>query len=326
MEPKFSIIIPVYNVEKYLKKCLDSIVKQTVQNREIILVDDGSIDSSGYICDEFAKKEENVKVFHQKNQGLSAARNTGVREASGEYLIFIDSDDCWIHSRVLEYIQYAIEKKPDIVVWSYTKVVDQDVERFLSERASSVTPDITYWSDAPLEKLMNKRLYIASAWDKAVRRDIFMNNNLWFEEGVTSEDVEWAARLAVLIRSSAVIYDEIYMYRQRAGSITKTITRKNLDDLQGHIGKCIQIGNRIQDDRILKSYWRYVAEQYANLLIVAAIVSSQKSLEDIETIKGMGWLLPFGQSVRCRIIYYCKRILGLKNVIRLLKICLKVKG
>ena len=98
---KISVVVPVYNVEKYLRKCIDSIINQTYKNLEIILVDDGSPDKCGEICDEYAKKDNRVKVIHKKNAGVSSARNDGIDNATGEYIIFVDSDD-WLEDNAIE--------------------------------------------------------------------------------------------------------------------------------------------------------------------------------------------------------------------------------
>ena len=117
-----SVIVPVYNVEKYLRQCLDSIVAQTYRDLEIILVDDGSIDASGAICDEYAVRDSRIKVVHQPNRGLSSARNTGLDLVSGEYTFFIDSDD-WIHEKALERLLLAQAKtNADLVLCNYQRV------------------------------------------------------------------------------------------------------------------------------------------------------------------------------------------------------------
>lgn len=119
MSEKISIIVPVYNVEKYLKRCIQSLQAQTYQNKEIILVDDGSIDQSGIICDYYAKKDEQIKVIHKQNGGLSDARNMGINVASGTYIVFVDSDD-WIESDILEKAYQTLkENESDMIIWGY---------------------------------------------------------------------------------------------------------------------------------------------------------------------------------------------------------------
>ena len=113
--PVVSVIIPVYNVEKYLEECIDSVLAQTYQNIEIILVDDGSTDSSGLICDRYAEKNTNISVIHQKNSGLSAARNSGLNKANGDYIYFLDSDDYISADAIEKLFSIAENDKSDIV-------------------------------------------------------------------------------------------------------------------------------------------------------------------------------------------------------------------
>ena len=122
MNPLVTIIIPVYNVEKYLPKCLDSIINQTYNHLEIIIVDDGSKDSSGLICDEYALKDQRIKVLHKKNGGLSSARNAGLDIAKGDYIMFVDSDD-YVESHYCEVpLKHALEKNVRIVSFGYNKI------------------------------------------------------------------------------------------------------------------------------------------------------------------------------------------------------------
>ena len=128
---KVSVILPIYNVEKYLKNCIESLTNQTYENLEIILVDDGSTDNSGKICDEIAKSDERVMVIHKQNGGLAAARNTGYLETTGKYLMYVDSDDI-VKKDVVENCVEAIEKEnSDVVIFGYEKV-----DETLSKRAN----------------------------------------------------------------------------------------------------------------------------------------------------------------------------------------------
>lgn len=121
MTPLISVIIPVYNVEQYLRRCLDSVVAQTYQNLEIICVDDGSVDHSGKICDQYAARDARIKVIHQENQGLSAARNRGLDAAEGEYIAFVDSDDYILEDMYKKMLDKLLDYNVDLCVcqWQY---------------------------------------------------------------------------------------------------------------------------------------------------------------------------------------------------------------
>ncbi|MGN1326481.1 MAG: glycosyltransferase family 2 protein, partial [Clostridia bacterium] len=123
--PKITVIMPVYNVEKYLEEAIDSVIYQTYQNLEIILIDDGSTDNSGNICDEYAKKDSHIKVIHQENKGLSGARNTGLDIATGEYIMFIDSDDIFPKDACEKMLKFMEEKDADYIVGNYTNMSEE---------------------------------------------------------------------------------------------------------------------------------------------------------------------------------------------------------
>ena len=139
MEPILSVVIPIYNVEDYLERCIDSVLNQNVDEIEIILVDDGSPDKCPQICDSYATKFSNIKVVHKKNAGLSAARNTGIELATGKYITFLDSDDAWMQNKLSHIMQILFEKKPDLLMFmSYDITHDgkvyerRDMHDFLS--------------------------------------------------------------------------------------------------------------------------------------------------------------------------------------------------
>ena len=180
---KISVIIPTYNVERYLSTCIEGITNQSYKNIEIILVDDGSNDTSGEICDRYAQKDDRILVIHKKNGGLSDARNVGIKKASGEYIVFVDSDDflCDKHffSEVVKRIQLT---KPDVLNYVYVKYFNE---------GKRIVPYIGYKADLPIDKkslkaqlkyIFDEGLYIASACNKIVRKDI-LSDYMLFKKG-----------------------------------------------------------------------------------------------------------------------------------------------
>jgi len=133
MKEQISIVVPVYNVEQYLEKCVNSIINQTYKNLEIILIDDGATDSSGKLCDELAKIDNRIKVYHKENGGLSDARNYGVERATGDYIGFVDSDDC-IDSEMYEKLYEAIRKENVDVAECNLKIIYPDREELFTEQ------------------------------------------------------------------------------------------------------------------------------------------------------------------------------------------------
>lgn len=179
---KLSVIVPVYNVEKYLKKCIESIIRQTYKNLEIILVDDGSPDNCGKICDEYAKIDSRIKVIHKKNGGLSDARNVGICHATGEFITFVDSDD-WLELDMYEYlIDNAIKNKVKLSVCG-VKVFDQGTDTYRYDYSMiKVIEDVVEKKEYMKMVFLN----IWAAWDKIYHKSLF--NNVQFPIGEFNED------------------------------------------------------------------------------------------------------------------------------------------
>lgn len=184
MNDLISVIVPVYNVEKYLRRCVDSILAQTYQNTEVILVDDGSTDSSGLICDEFASKDERVKVIHKENGGLSDARNAGISVATGVYIAFCDSDD-WMESAILKKAEsVAINEDADIVIWGYSADFVDDKEHLLSHVEH--VPNAILCQIGQENSILSSDLMlglIGYAWNKLYKTELI--RNLLFEKSVS---------------------------------------------------------------------------------------------------------------------------------------------
>lgn len=206
-----SIIIPVYNVEQYLRECLDSIIKQTYKNLEIILVDDGSLDKSGEICDEYKLRDDRIIVIHKENGGLSDARNTGMEIAQGKYIQFIDSDD-YIDEDMIETLYHLItENSADISMCSNYILV--------GEKATSNSSGKKYIYnriDALKEILLDEKIR-SYAWNKLMKKDIL--KDIKFPKGKVFEDILTIPK--IFEKSSKIVYFDVpkYYYRQREGSI-----------------------------------------------------------------------------------------------------------
>lgn len=216
---KFSIIIPVYKVEKYLKQCIDSVLNQSFKDYELILVDDGSPDNCPQICDDYAKKDARVKVIHRQNGGQASARNTGLSYATGLYIIFLDSDDYLIDSTALEKINDKTVAEPDVILYGYRKLFESDgsfgapVCNF-PEEVRGVSPA------AYLNELLLSGSYSGTAWCKAIKTTFLKNNNIEFKPGLISEDHDWYVQVMMKVKTYAAINEALYVYRLRPGSIS----------------------------------------------------------------------------------------------------------
>jgi glycosyltransferase involved in cell wall biosynthesis len=212
-----SIIVPVYNVDKYLRKCVDSIISQTYKNLEIILVDDGSPDSSPMICDEYASKDKRVRAVHRENGGLSAARNTGIDISSGDYILFVDSDD-YIDSNLVEYLlKNIINNDSDIATVSFKLFYDNAETKRKDAYLFQKTQVINM---APIDTLIDSLYEHSStfhAWGKLYKRELF--DNIRYPEGRLFEDTGTTYKLILKSKKISISTAKKYHYLTRQGSI-----------------------------------------------------------------------------------------------------------
>lgn len=217
LEPKISVIVPIYNVEKYLVHCIESIINQTYKNLEIILVDDGSLDNCPTICDEFAKKDSRIIVIHKKNGGLSDARNAGLDIATGEYIGFVDSDDYISTDMYRILFNRLSEKDADMAICNYL-CVDEDYELLRGKNDVLPIDDEYIDADKFVEGYTGKYgWYYVVAWNKLYKRKLF--ENLRYPIGKKHEDAFLIHRIVYKSRTIACIKAGLYYYVQRPGSI-----------------------------------------------------------------------------------------------------------
>lgn len=226
--PLFSIVIPVYNSERYLIECVQSVLKQNFKNREIILVDDCSTDKSSEICDSFAKQNESIKVIHhEKNRGVSASRNNGINAASGEYISFLDSDDCLIDG-CLNGVAKLIEGKsgPDLIIGRYIS------QRYSQRGEDSLSQDFATFDnnainidnpDGAIAHINDFSLFEAVCWRYFIARNFIIENELYFIQVKVYEDLEYVIRLLCLAKKFAFYDGYLYRCRQRPQSLTYLI-------------------------------------------------------------------------------------------------------
>lgn len=226
---KISIVVPIYKVpEQYLRKCIQSICNQTLREIEIILVDDGSPDSCGMICDEYAQKDTRIKVIHKKNAGLSAARNTGVLAASGNWIMFVDGDD-WIDSNMCECMYHiGTSKNVDLVMCGIAKeyqkrsieykIMLQDSKVYMGEECK--------WLQ---QQLLVYNSNIAVAYAKIIKRNILIENNIFHDEMLKqgAEGLEFNLRLFEKIKSATFINKSFYHYIYNENSISASHNEEN---------------------------------------------------------------------------------------------------
>lgn len=234
-----SVIVPVYQVEKYLERCVDSILKQTYTNIEVILVDDGSKDNSPAICDEYLEKDSRIKVIHKKNGGLSSARNAGIEKAEGDWLMFIDSDDC-ISLQMIERM-YSIcndngNGGTDIVICGYKRF--SDIEEINEHELKKNTQMEVLDSDEAISRIYSRGINYVVAWNKIYRRKLF--DNIRYKEGKLNEDEFTTYKLFGNANRIIEIHEELYFYFYNGNSITTNQKYIISNDLFEAFDECIE--------------------------------------------------------------------------------------
>lgn len=293
--PFFSIIVPVYNIEKYISHCVNSILAQSFDNYEVILIDDGSSDNSFWLCDEFAELDNRICVIHQENKGLSEARNAGIKKAIGEYIIFLDGDD-WIDNHdTLLCLKNEIEKaeRPQVFICLYSKCED----------GSNIVKACSYSFEnnnkTPLQifkQLLALPGIFLGAQVFVLNSQYLREKKLFFEKGIYHEDNLWIAQ--VFMRSSHVqlVNIEIFCYRQgRESSIMSSTSHKKLMD-QMYIIDILknEALRKSTDEQKIIFYW--LTKIYKVVIIKAIKGKIKLDSELIEKLKENKYLLNYGEA------------------------------
>ncbi|NLK66988.1 MAG: glycosyltransferase [Campylobacteraceae bacterium] len=269
MKPLISVIVPVYKVEKYLKKCIDSIINQTYENLEIILVNDGSPDNCPQICDEYALKDRRVKVIHKENGGLSDARNAGLDVMSGEFVTFIDSDD-FVSRFYIENLYFLVKKyEADITITEFLYIKDSQILA-LNESKISDEKVLVHQKDEFMQNIFYAKIYDIGATRKLFKSSFF--EDIRFPKGRISEDLGTIPYVFEKASKIAFCKKQDYFYLIRDDSITRTVkfdekylsVYENIDELNSHF----------KDKETLKAI-----KFYDNLISLAAAVRFGKAYE-----------------------------------------------
>ena len=230
-EELVSVVIPVYNVEQFLPACLDSVLEQTHENLEILLVNDGSRDGSGQICEDYAARDSRIRLIHQENQGLSGARNTGIRAATGKYITFVDSDDA-IHRDMVRYLLKLMQGHQADLSACQKQPIREDGTPIRDD--SAALSRVLEGTDACMDALVRSGDLEVCAWGKLYRTEMF--REVTYPLGKYHEDVFTTYRLAAQCSRIAIGSRKLYQYRQRGGSIMhESFSLKHLDGIEGYM-------------------------------------------------------------------------------------------
>ena len=280
-QPKISVIVAVYNAEKYIKRCIDSLLSQTFTDFEVLLIDDGSTDGSSRICDEYAAKDSRLRVFHNENQGIGATRHFGIDHAKGEYTIHVDSDDWVEKNMLLELYESAVANEADIVFCDYYKE-KAGVNEYVAQKPTTLDRETI------IDDLLATRLY-GACWNKLIKHECYARCNVNFIEGLNyGEDM--IALISLLQHPVRVAYtsNAYYHYdlQTNPNSYTRQITYENLRERERYVELLFRsVGDKYGKDAI---YSKLVALAFLAIRIDAYertdFFSHYKRLADVDIL------------------------------------------
>ncbi|MBE5962332.1 MAG: glycosyltransferase [Lachnospiraceae bacterium] len=272
-----SVVVPIYNVEKYLKKCIDSLIAQTYKNLQIILVDDGSPDRCGEICDAYAKQDKRITVLHKKNGGLSDARNAGIELCKGKYVTFVDSDDYLSEECILYLYKTLVENNADLSICGFKYITESGkiINKLNSEEVTKVMNQ-----EEALYELCNNILFPNSAWAKLYKIEDF--NDIRYPVGRLFEDIPTTYKLFFKTKKIAFGNKQLYYYLYREASISKQqFNPKRLDAIEFIEEMCSDISRKyprlksISNKRMLEEYI------YAYTSLVLSNIKYKENIKNI---------------------------------------------
>ena len=309
-------------MEKYLHQCVDSVLAQDFKNFEIILVDDGSPDNCPQICDEYAAVDKRVKVIHKENGGLSDARNTGIKNAVGDYLMFLDSDDYWEDTIHLTAIASIISQHPGIdTVLFRCKMVFVEYNTFDDRNSKPPTTNSIKDNDLKLVKMVKLGTQSSTAYLRVVKRSLIQDNNIFFVKGLTGEDSEWFINLSLYVKSSYEYPKTFYIYRKnRKGSITFNINKKTFDDQLFIIDSWYdKISSGNYSNYLKLALLGFISYLYCVLLLKLPELQGNDYKYYFEKLKDRKFLLKHSLNIKSKVIYLIYYLIGFNNTIKVVK-------
>ena len=328
---KISVIIPVYNSTRYLAACVDSIRNQSYGSIEIILVDDGSTDGSDEVCNRFAEEDERILVIHQKNSGTSSARNTGLRVASGEYVMFMDNDDYWNDSFCLEKIVKQLnESNADVLMFS-TIEYWQNEEKYIYPSETGNRREVFGKSkEQALRYLIGNGLLYRAVWSKVIKKKLIEKNNLFFLQGIRNEDSEWTGKMLLCAENYDWFEQPFYIYRKghEGAQTSKPNTYRTVLDLKEILVKYIGIAKKnesIWSHEFREVYLSYFAYLFTVWMAQAEMLHQPEIQKDKKEMKKYVEVLKYDLDPSVKIVKKVYMICGYRITAKLLKVYMKQK-
>lgn len=313
MGPLISFIVPVYNVEQYIKECIESILCQTYEYFELILIDDGSLDSSGFICDSFAEKDSRVIVVHKLNEGLSDARNAGLKKANGDFIIFVDGDDFWIGTDCLQLLIDRLSVEViDCLCFNCCYYFPDRREykkwvRFNEELLNCKN------SEVAILNLIKSGTFPMSACLKVIRRSFLIVNDICFQKGIYSEDIPWFLSLLMKVETIRFVNYYVYGYRKQViSSISSSFSEKKYCDLfHILIQELDNCSCKVWESEVESAILSFLAYEYSILLGFTFYFEGRERENRIQELKQYTWLLNYTMNPKVRKVSFLHKLVGL---------------
>ena len=319
--PRISIVIPVYNSSRFLEECLRSVLRQDFTDWHVILVDDGSTDGSGTICDQYAATDPRIEVLHQPNQGLSVARNNGLARAQGEFVLFLDSDDFWLRHNTLTTLLDAMDRHPecDFIGFNWVYYFSKEKQRRRRDFGNYV-PEVVSGEEA-LRSILRSGDTPMSACIKIIRRDFIIESKLSFIPGITSEDIPWFMRLLCHAKGCLFLHDYLYGYRQEVdGSITREYSPRRFRDLVFIIEDGLRLADSQPSQGMREALLSFYATEYCILLSHMNVLTKEERQSMEPWMRKHQYLLRCDQSPKVRLAHRAWRLTGLRGLELLLRL------
>ncbi|OEH92144.1 glycosyltransferase family 2 protein [Bacillus solimangrovi] len=333
----FTIIIPIYNVEKYLEECINSVINQTYKNLDIILVNDGSQDKSLEICKQYKKSDTRINLISKTNGGLSSARNVGLENARGKYVMFLDSDDYLYNEEVVEkFINIFRTTNCDLIYGSYTGFLDEsqdNIGMYIKDKRLNITNSdvVNMDNQGVLLQLYKSKSYASSAATKVYKKEVIDTNGLEFKMGIYHEDEEWTPKVIANTQKVYVFNEKFYMRRYRPESIMTTQDEsklvKRINDLLSIANWMIKYTDQNFDNIELKNTMKSYFGSFIirSLILYKSIATEEYKNKAKQLIFQNLHLFKYMNSAKFRVINILNNLVGIDLTASFLSILLKIK-
>jgi len=328
---QFSIIVPVYNIENYIRECVDSVLNQNFDDYELILVDDGSTDNSGKICDSYAQMDRHVHVIHKRNGGPSAARNDGIHKANSDFIIFLDGDDYWCKNSMLsDLAEYIKLVNADVVVYGGQSLFEDHDSVLINNEDMNVLvkKETCYSSDDFIRThLMNNTYYQWYPWLYAFNKNLFLDNLLYFPQDRKYEDPYLIWRILLRADKIGVLSKNYYIYRRnRTGATTSAHSCQSLRDFLWVLDDNIKTVNNMSMDEDIKKLLRdNFSKSYFVCCIMATLLNGKEKRQYIQELKEKKYIMNYAGSPKYVCINKIEKIIGFNSVICIFDLRRKLK-